>query len=116
MIGGDLNFGSDQDRKSEIKAQEISKNILCKNNVFDSIDRARKAKDKCYTYNGGQDKNPSRIDYILISNKYRESITSYELVMGQRLNSDHNKTLININMKKMKKTFSNEISSRLFER
>ena len=74
-----------------------------KNNVFDSIDRARKAKDKCYTYNGGQDKNPSRIDYILVPNKYRESISSYELVMGQRLNSDHNKTLININMEKMKK-------------
>ena len=100
IIGGDMNFDSDQDRKSEIKTKEIFKNILRKNNVFDSIDRARKAKDKCYTYNGGQGKNPSRIDYILLSNKYTGSITSYELVMGQRLNSDHNKTLININMKK----------------
>ena len=103
IIAGDLNFDSDQERKCEIKTREVFKNILRKNNVFDSIDRARKTKDRCYTYNGGQDKNPSRIDYILISNKYKESISSYELIMGQRLNSDHNKTIININMKKTKK-------------
>lgn len=112
---GSFGLGERNDRGDRLIEFCQDKNLIITNTLFKLPNR------RLYTWKSPADKPEhtvrNQIDYILINNRYKNSVKSTKTYPGADINSDHNPVVANLNikMKKIARRQNNYIDCKLLK-